>query len=292
MAYEREAQRLATPLHLNRLRHTYGSERGERLLYEKLDPTEIAPEKFLLIVGNSRSGTTISGAIVDSHPKMLCANESSASSAFWRGMDKQKIFQNIVENCRKNIATNRASQGYLYTIPTPDKVSGDIAVMGDKIWNPALLLLAGQRDLISTLENRIGSKAVIIHCVRNPFDVIATMHKRSGASLEDRLGWYTMHCEAINLLIARAEQPIFLLRHEDLIENPLDMSRNLFHWLGYPARAEHLVDIGSKIFREPRRSRFDVDWSAQLIAKVDELCRRFHFLNGYEYEVSQSLIRN
>ena len=215
---------------------------------------------------------------------MLCANESSASTVFWRDISRQQIIDNIVENCIRNFNSNRPSEGYLFGIRTSKKSDLDIAVIGDKIWNPALLLLAGQRNLLASLQDRMGAKIVLVHCVRNPFDVIATMHRRSGASLRDRLGWYVMHCEAIQIIIDRCEQSIFLLRHEELVERPHEISRQLFEWLGYPTTDEHLNDIQARVFSKPHQTRLDVQWNDDLTRAVETLSERFSFLRGDAFQ--------
>ena len=189
-------------------------------MYERLNAKLVSPEKFVLVVGSNRSGTTIAGAIIDSHPRMLCANKSTASMRLWRDMTRSQIVENIIENCRHNIAADRPSEGYLYGVPTRDKDSAAISVIGDKVWNSALLIMAGQRHLLSSLQERTGADVMLLNCVRNPFDVIATMHRRSGASLRDRFRWYVMYCEATQMLVERDEWPMMTLRHEDLIDDP------------------------------------------------------------------------
>ena len=253
-------------------------------MYEHLNANAISAKKFALVVGNARSGTTIVGAIIDSHARMLCANELSLSASFWRDVTRQQIIENIVENCRLNFNANRLSEGYSYGIKTNTKEAPAIAVIADKIWNPALLLLAGQRNLLASLQERMGAEVVLVHCVRNPFDVIATMHRRSGASLRDRLGWYLMHCEAIQIIIERAEQPIFLLRHEELIERPREISGQLFEWLGYPTAEEHLDAIQAKVFHQPHQTRAEVGWTTELTQAVERLSDRYAFLQGYGLE--------
>lgn len=148
----------------------------------------INPSKLALIVGNARSGTTIVGSIVDSHPHMICANESVGSSKFWRGLSRGEIIADIVANSAANYSSGRLSEGYEYRIQTPPKIDDEIDIIADKIWNPALLILAGKRNLIATLSDLLQCTVLLVHCVRNPFDVIATMHRRSGATLEDYSG--------------------------------------------------------------------------------------------------------
>ena len=244
----------------------------------------VTPQKFVLVVGNSRSGTTIVGAIINSHAHMICANETTASSNFWRGLGRESILKEIIENSEANYAAGRLSEGYSYAIETDNKASSDIGVIGDKVWNPALLLMAGQRTLLASLEQLMRCSIVLVHCVRNPFDVIATMHQRSGASLRDRLRWYTMHCEAIQIIIERGDHPILLVRHEELITDPCGVSRHMFAWLGHSTNKEHLARIQRKILKTPHISRNSVDWPADISEEVFSLILRFPYLTEYSLQ--------
>jgi hypothetical protein len=248
-----------------------------------LDPNLIVPQKFVLVVGNARSGTTIVGAIIDSHARMICANETTASANFWRGWNRQQIVNEVVANSAANYTAGRPSEGYSYAIETDDKHDGGIVVIGDRVWNPALLLMAGQRALLSNLEQVMGCSVVLVHCVRNPFDVIATMHRRSGASLRDRLRWYTMHCEAIQIIIERSF-PMLLIRHEDLIAEPGVVCQELFGWLGHSTSNEHLARIQSRLSAQRHRSRATVGWSPEVVQEISELTSRFTYLAGYNLE--------
>jgi hypothetical protein len=253
-------------------------------LYEGLNADSIKPERFALVVGNARAGTTIVGAVMDSHARMICAHESMSSMNFWRRLDRRQILEEIVANSRASFATGRRSADYQFAIETEDKAADAIAVIGDKVWNPALLLMAGRRPLLAELEQEMGCPLVLVHCVRNPFDVIATMHRRSGASLRDRLRWFAMHCEAIAIIIERGDVPVTLVRNEDLIADPRAVAAQLFEWLGHPTSEMHLARISDKVYRKPNRSRVEVEWSGDLIHEVDGTIQRFPFLAGYSLD--------
>jgi hypothetical protein len=253
-------------------------------LYERLNADSIKPERFALVVGNARAGTTIVGAIIDSHPHMICAQESASSMNYWRGQERYQIIEDIVENSRTNLAAGRPSAGYQYAIATDDKEPDAIAVIGDKIWNPAVLLLAGDHALLGRLQDTIGCPLALVHCVRNPFDVVATMHLRSGATLRERLHWFTMHCEAVQILIEREDFPIHTVRNEELIADPSAVSAGLFDWFGYPTSRAHLARIEDKVYREPASSRTRVEWPEALIRAVEEVTARFPFLIGYTFD--------
>lgn len=67
-------------------------------MFGNIKADELSPERFVLLVGNVRSRTTIAGLIVDSHPRMLYANESSLSRSQWFGSDRASIMSDIVSN--------------------------------------------------------------------------------------------------------------------------------------------------------------------------------------------------
>jgi hypothetical protein len=241
-----------------------------------------ALQAFVLVIGNSRSGTTMVGSILDSHPAMLCAHETEASRAFWRGWTRAAIVAEVEKNSAEAAANQRPSEGYHYAIPSAPKAA--VTLLADKVWNPALLLLAGDPGLLSRLSETMGAPVLLVHCVRNPFDVIATMHHRSGAALEDRMRWYFMHCEAAQTLIARNESPIHLVRSEELIADAEVIAGQLFNWLGAPASAAHLAHVRGVVRSKPNRSRDRVTWPAALIREIEARAAHYTFLSGYRFD--------
>jgi hypothetical protein len=169
---------------------------------------------------------------------MLCANETSASATYWGGLSQPDIVQELISNSEANLQNNRPSGNYNYGIETSAKHFENIDVIGDKIWNPTLLLLHGNQNLLPHLEKTLGCEVVIVHCVRHPFDVIATMHHRSGASLLNRTRWYFMHCEAAQALIERSDRKLHTVLHEHLIAHPETEIRKIYRFLGHDTPAK------------------------------------------------------
>lgn len=243
----------------------------------------VAADRFALVIGNGRSGTTIVGAILDAHPQIVCANETRASVAYWRDWTGDAIIADILANSEANRAAQRPSEEYLYAIDTPAKDVSSVTILADKIWNPTLLILAGAPRLISELSERVAPVS-LLHCVRNPFDVIATMHRRSGASLEDRTRWYFMHCDAAQMLIDRGDAPLWTMRHEDLIADAGGVSASLFSWLGLSLAEERRDAILNRVFDAPRRTRDQVSWPADLRRAIEARARSHASLAGYSFE--------
>ncbi len=237
---------------------------------------------FVLIVGNARSGSTLMGAVLDGHPRMVIANETSASATFWRGLDGREILREVWDNAERNAGQGRPSEGYSYQIGPPPSQKRDVVVAGDKIFNPATLLLHGDYGLIPSLEERLVVPVRLIYAIRNPFDTIATMHRRSGAPLADRIRWYFIHCEAAEALRARLPPDRFLeSHHDDLLANPDDELARLCGFLRVGIDDDHRRAVRSALFASPRRTRSQVAWGHADVGAVQAGIERFACLARY-----------
>ena len=240
-------------------------------------------KSFCLIIGNSRSGSTILGSIVDAHPNAVVANETMASQSFWKGMSKGDIISEIVENSAANYRSGRQSEDYQYQIGASPESKSSVCVYGDKIWNPATLLLHGDYDLISKLESQLAARVVLIASIRNPFDTIATMHRRSHAPIKDRIRWFFMHCEALAAIEEKTEQSNFLMSyHEHLIDCPNEEISRICRALMLPIDDHHLDNVKRLLYRRPSKSGATLDWTLAEVDEVLERMQRFPFLAVYE----------
>ena len=238
---------------------------------------------FCLVIGNSRSGSTILGSIVDAHPNAVVANETMASQAFWKGMGKGEILGEIIENSSANYRSGRQSEDYQYQIGASPEAKSSVCVYGDKIWNPATLLLHGDYDLISRLGNQLAARVVLIASIRNPFDTIATMHRRSQAPVKDRIRWFFMHCEALAALEEKTIQPNYLISyHEHLIDCPDEEISRICRALMLPLDHQHLENVKRLLYKRPKQSGAAIDWTVADVDDVLERMQRFPFLSIYE----------
>ena len=238
---------------------------------------------FLLIVGSSRSGSTLVGAIIDAHPCAIIANETRASAVFWNGLGRQAILQEILINSDQNRAAGNLSEGYSYAIKGISlKQNQAITVMGDKVWNPATLLMHGDYSLLPRIEQLIGVPVKIIHAIRNPFDVIATMHTRSGAAVSDRIRWHFMHCDAMSAIRNRWRRPHSMdIHHEDLIESPDNVITALCDFLELNPDPEYITACKDRIFSKPKKTRSDIIWNNKDKANITVRMSQHDFLSRY-----------
>jgi hypothetical protein len=236
--------------------------------------------RFLLIVGNARSGSTILGAALDAHPEVVIANESKESANFWRGVDGRAICEGILANAEDQAVSGRMSSGYKYQIGLAPSTKATIRVLGDKIWNPATLLLHGNHGLIRSLEERMGAPIVVINSVRNIFDTVTTMHRRSGATIVDRLRWFAAHCEAIAAIVERLPPDRFMhIHHENLVLHPEEEIKKCCRLLDLDYEVNHVTEVKKLLFKRPNMARNQVSWTANEISEAECIIDRFPWLS-------------
>jgi hypothetical protein len=238
--------------------------------------------KFLLVVGNARSGTTLLGALLDGLSSVIMANETSASATLWKDYSGEEIIKQIFFKAENDYKNNRPSEGYEFAMGTSPLNKKDVRVIGDKIFNPALIFLLGDHKLIPSLEERLKLPLFFINSNRNPFDVIATMHLRSGAPISNRIRWYFMHCEAIEGIHERVTSSRFLHSyHEGLLLDTENTMNKIYQFLDLPVMSDYLQCFKDYLFKEPKSTRNSVSWTKENIDAVYEGINRFSYLSRY-----------
>lgn len=240
-------------------------------------------QMFVLIIGNARSGSTLLGSVLDAHPNATVANETIDSANLWRGLTGREIVQNILKNAEAQAISGRPSSGYLYQISIPPRAKHQINVVGDKVWNPATLLLHGDYNLLPSLEDRLGIPVMLLHSIRNPYDVVATMHMRSGAPVSDRIKWYRAHCESVAAIEERIPgDRLIHVHHEELVRRPAEIIRSCCERLHLEIHDQHIGHCRKILFTEPRLTRDQVEWQATDIGSVQDMIHAFHWLDVYD----------
>ena len=203
-------------------------------------------------------------------------------------MDGAEIKSSTVECASLAFANGRRRDDYLYEIRMETKRYEHVEILADKIYTPSLLFLHGDAGLLDTLSSRLERPVKIVYCLRDPLDVIATMHRRSGATLRDRARWYFNHCEALAALLDRGIDmtPVY---HERLIADPVRSASLLFEAIGVPSPGENgLAAIRQMLFTRPSRTRDQVLWPETLRIEIATRIKTFNFLAEYDMaEVEQ-----
>jgi Sulfotransferase family len=242
---------------------------------------------YCMFVGCPRTGHSLIGSLLDAHPRIVIAHELDALRLFYRGFSRRQVFHLLLENSRKMAASGRSHHGYSYAVPNQWQGRFEqLQVLGDKKGAASAWRLYLNPDFLEFVRNRIAIDLKFVHVIRNPYDVLATMSRRSRhKTLDTHIDLFFQLCSSIERLKKRSQDfQIYDVRLESFIEDPKPHLEDLCSFIGVKAEARYLEDCASIVFESPKRSRFDIEWSRESIAKVRERMEGFSFLSGYTYD--------
>jgi len=273
--------------------------------------------RFILFIGTPRSGHSIIGAILDSHRSAMVSHEVNALEKVSQGLGKKDLFSAIIENSRAQASAGRSQSdadhaaGYgqqlsgeddeaysqrLENLPAPEpyrfdyaipghfqgKTKGGIRVIGDKKGGGTTKMLAEDRTLLEKLERIVEMPVDLIHVIRDPYDNISTMARRTGTRVSRQVIRYEWLCEKIGYILGNCENRVFRIYHEDFITSPSLVIRDLFAWLGLSLESDHIAACSSIVYEKPHRSRLLSDWEDGDKDSVDSIIERWEFLREYQ----------
>ena len=243
----------------------------------------LKPSTLLLFAGNPRSGTTLVRSLLDAHPAIRIGQEWNLLQRFQAG--ERSWPRQLAALSASAAQFNAAPQweGYDYRV-RPVRGAGNTAieVIGDKKAGRTLLLLAQHPDLLDALLEWSPIPVRFLHCVRDPFDVIATKTRRNGLSLERNVALYFDLEETAAGLAARLGPAMFgSVYLERIIAAPRDELARLCDFLGVEPIAAHLDAAAGSVFAAPRRTRDELEWPEPLRAGMLRRMAAIPHLSAY-----------
>jgi hypothetical protein len=244
-------------------------------------------ETFVLFIGYPRSGHSLIGSLLDAHPEMVVCPGADVLHYVRAQFDRDQLFAALLRQDRRIMSRNRRLTGYEYAVP--EQWQGRfrrLRVIGDQRGGATTDQLDQQPELLERLRQTLGVPLRLIHALRNPYDSISTMSRRSGAPLEVCVDRYFALASANGRIRQRLDQADALLdmRHESLIENPRSALESLCSFLGVDASEPYLEDCARIVFPAPKRRRYEAPWNSELIGAVRVRMAGFEFLRGYGWD--------
>jgi sulfotransferase family protein len=241
-------------------------------------------ETFCTFIGYPRSGHTLIGSLLDAHPNAVIADELDALRFIEAGFSKKQVCYLMLRNSRRSAAGGRERTGYHYRVPSQWQGRFEkLRVIGDKMGGITALRLKFHPALLASLPKLLQLKTKFIHVVRNPYDVISTLHVRQRTPLGQAVESFFERCEAVAYVKDQVPQHVFDLRHEAFIADPKTALRNLCAFVGLSGADEYYEACASIVFRSPHESRHEIAWPPDLMESIASKSRSFNFLDGYSY---------
>lgn len=265
----------------------YGRKADEQKLFDGV-------HTYLMFIGIGRSGTTLIGALLDAHPRIIVANQQTTLKYLRPGLfSRSQIFSLLLTNSRNAARSGRmGGGGYSYAVPGQWQGRFDkLEVIGDKSKSAQeVVRLTSSPGLLDRLARVMQVRLRMIHVIRNPFDTIATRSMRRRLSLERMSREYFALCDRLQRLIRRidgiSEHDVerVPVRLEEFIEYPEEQLAGICRGVGVDVDKDYLQGCARIVRREPHRSRHDVAWNRTLVAEVQRNLERFPFLRPYSFD--------
>jgi hypothetical protein len=250
-------------------------------------------ERYVMFIGQPRSGTSLIGSLLNAHPDIWIAQELNALRYVARGYRRNQLYWLLQMRDREFDAHGRQWTGYDYTIPGQwQGRCRKLRVIGDKKAGLSSELLRRRPQLLARLQKLVEVPIQIFHVVRNPFNVITTIHrKRHRTPLELAVSMYFERCETNWALMQDSRLQVMSKRLEDIIAHPRPHLTEMCERLDVQLTAEYLDACQEKLFDKPRESQTAIAWPTHLIDSVYMQMAKYPFLDDYQFS-GQSSVRN
>jgi hypothetical protein len=243
-------------------------------------------QQFVMFIGQPRTGSSLTGSLLNAHRNMLVSQELNVLKYLRRGYGRRQLLWLIRRNEQLFARRKRRWTGYQYSVP--DQWQGrceKMLVIGDKKAGKSTEELRRDAGLLSRLEQTIGVPVRIVHIVRNPYNVITTIYRKTPVdSLQEAARRFFARCETNWQLKQERGEQIKTLRLEDLIDQPQRHMGDLCRFLHVEPHTDYLEDCAKVIFSRPRQPKSNIAWPAELVQSVSERMKAFPFLDGYHFD--------
>ncbi|MGB0522451.1 MAG: sulfotransferase family protein [Flammeovirgaceae bacterium] len=241
-------------------------------------------EAFVIFLGNPRSGTTLVRSLLDAHQQVIISNEEHLLPLIDRGLSWEEALERIEVNAQR-FRDNPRWTNYSYQIATDDSLTAQpIKVVGDKKAGSSTRYLMQNPTSIHHLQEWCPIPIKVLHCVRNPLDVIATEYLRNGLTLSIELNiyrYFVVEKEAVRLGKMLGNNQYHQLHQESLIAQPVEEMKKLLNFLDLEGSTAYFNACQQAIYEKPNQSRSQIDWTPELQQKVNRFAQSIPHLSAY-----------
>ena len=268
---------------------------------------------FLFFIGMERSGHSIVGTMLDSHPHIVIANELGVFGKVLdhRKVDRSFLFNEIWRTSYAKATKDLHSTVKGYSLAFDGLYQGSyqsyISVIGDKHGaNTVRTFLANPKLVeseLNQLQNLTNLTIKVFHVIRNPYDNIATMAmynhfnqkpsevakvKNSNSTIDPGhkmmdqvINKYFELYNASELMRQQFKLDIMDIHGRQLITNPRVIISRMCNFLQVFCSHDYLDTISRKIFGSESKTRYKLKWTNDQILKVKQNMGQFSNLKEY-----------
>lgn len=240
---------------------------------------------FCLLIGHTKSGGSLLGAMLDAHPSVIFGEEVDIVELCSAGFTPDQIFRTLERSARREAMRGRVTArrlgGYSLAMPGWQGLHDHPTVVGVSRAGPTTRLLGSSAsaldDFLGTFEDQ---RIVALHIVRRPRDSVAAMVLRSGRDLPDAIADYAAQCERLEHLRNRLPD-VCTIHYEELTGSTSRTLTLLLEHLEVEVMDAHIESCTALIDRSRTPESELIDWDASATAALGAVAQRFDFLEPY-----------
>jgi hypothetical protein len=245
-------------------------------------------ERYLMFAGYPRSGHSLVGSLLNAHPDVVVSHQLDALRYVERGFSRSQLFGMIFLSDARFEKKGRTGTKREYDYAVPGQWQGryrTLRVIGDKRGKNTSQRIGADPELLDRVSDLVDVPLRFLHVVRNPYDNIATMTKRAHSTLERTADRFFALADGVVTIRSRVPAEAWHdLRHESLIADARSALEGVCRFLDIEPHGDYLDACAGMIYQSPHRSRFDLEWSPELIDEVARRASAYDFFDGYVYE--------
>ena len=295
-------------------------QRSRNEVKRELPPSVIDHVKtFVFFLGHSRSGHSIVGSIIDSHPNMVVASEVDVFTRLSDGSlapIKSEIFNALWGNTREDLTNGlraKSTDGKGYNLFVDGLYEGSyvdhIDVIGDKKGGITTNLLATEPDKWLHVYDILISLNVtikVIFVVRNAYDNIGTSlfyglnsninvnnfgrvkqsnntYNFDPSIVQKNIERYFFYHQAIADARKKYNLDVIEIHITDLISDPRGSLLYMCDSLGVTCSDKYLEICSNKIFKTESRTRHLIRWTDEQLTIIQQNIEKYSCLKDYNF---------
>ena len=280
-----------------------------------LPPSVIERVKtFVFFLGHGRSGHSIVGSLLDSHPHIVISHEYGLFLQLSRGTvapTKPEIFNALwnksVQSISKGGVRNNGHKGY--TLQVDGLYAGSyrdhIDVIGDKKgYQTTSMLIESPKKWSHTYKTlkSLDVSLKVIHVMRNPYDNIATAalyklpegiadlkesnetFKIDPVRIDNIIKMYFSLHNAIEEAEKEYNLDIIDVHGQDLILDSKGTLVRICDSLGVSCSDEYLETCSNKIYKTESKTRCRIEWTDDQLKRIQEKINKYDKLRRYSFD--------
>lgn len=229
--------------------------RGKAALFDQLNA-------YILFIGHPRSGSSVTGSLLNAHRNALVCNELNVlryvkhgyrrrTQLLWLHCMRDGYFENL----------GRTWTGYDYRVRGAHQGAVErLDVIGDKKASRTSEALAKSSAPLHQLQEIVQTPVRLVHVMRHPLDVIGRVCLREKITAEASAQRFFARCDTVQRVLEENEFPIHTIYLEEMIAAPRQVLPQLAEFCQLDPEPDYVDRCAATLLDKPRHSRDKVDW--------------------------------